>query len=134
IKWGKVSPAGLPFYSDLVNFFFDESALRYRCVVALKGNLDHARFEQDHDTWYYKMYFLLLRRLLVQQDGPYRVYLDVKDTNSSEKVQNLHDVLCNNMRDFSQNVLQRVQAVPSHEVQQIQLADLLTGAVAFANR
>src|SRR5438067_1126384 len=51
IKWGKVSPAGLPFYSDLVNFFFYESALSYRCVVALKGNLDHARFEQDHDTW-----------------------------------------------------------------------------------
>jgi hypothetical protein len=80
------------------------------------------------------MYYLLLRRLLTEKDNEYRVYLDIKDTNSASRVRTLHDVLCNAMRDFDHAVLKDVQALPSDEVQQIQLADLLSGAVAFAAR
>ena len=134
IKWGKVSPGKIDFYADILNFFFDESILRYRCVIAPKEGLRHGAFEQDHDTWYYKMYFLLLRRLLLERDNEYHVYLDIKDTKSAVKMRELHDMLCNQMHDFDQRILQRIQAVHSSEVQQIQLADLLTGLVSFAAR
>jgi hypothetical protein len=134
IKWGGVSPAHLDFYLDLVNFFFDDPRLKFRCVIAPKDALTHEVFGQDHDDWYYKMYFLLLRRLLEDRSHRYRIYLDVKDTKSGQKLRRLHDVLCNNMRDFSQEVLQQVQALHSHEVQQIQLADFLTGAVSYGAR
>jgi hypothetical protein len=134
LKWGKVSPAKVDYYADVVNYFFDESSLRFRCLIASKEGLRHGDFDQSHDSWYYKMYYLLLRRLLAERDNEYRIYLDIKDTNSAAKVRLLHDVLCNAMRDFNREVLKDVQALPSDEIQQIQLADLLSGAVGFAAR
>jgi len=134
MKWGKVSPAKADFYSDVVSAFFDERALGFRCVIAPKTALHHQAFSQDHDTWYYKMYFYLLRRLLSDRNNCYRVYLDIKDTNSAAKVRKLHEVLCHCMYDFDQRSLERVQAVHSDEVQLIQLADVLAGAVSYAVR
>jgi hypothetical protein len=64
----------------------------------------------------------------------YRIYLDVKDTRSAEKLRKLHDVLCNNVYDFDHEIITKVQTVRSHEVEQIQLADMLIGAVVYANR
>ena len=134
LKWKKISPAKVDYYSDVVNYFFDEPALRFRCLIASKAGLRHTDFDQSHDSWYYKMYYYLLRRLLNERDNEYRVYLDIKDTNSAAKVRMLHDVLCNAVHDFNHERLKDVQALPSDEVQQIQLADLLAGAVSFAAR
>lgn len=134
MKWGKVSPGKFDFYADIVSLFFDEPALGFRCVIAPKARLQHEAFSQDHDTWYYKMYYYLLRRLLADRSNRYRVYLDVKDTDSSGKIRKLHEVLCNFMYDFDRLVLDRVQAVHSHEVQLIQLADILAGAVSYSVR
>ncbi len=134
LKWGKISPAKIGYYTDVANYFFDEPSLRFRCLIASKEGLRHGDFDQSHDSWYYKMYYLLLRRLLAERDNEYRVYLDIKDTNSAAKVRLLHDVLCNSVRDFDRHVLQGVQALPSDEVQQIQLADFLSGAVSYASR
>jgi hypothetical protein len=134
VKWSKVSPAKKALYLDLVDYFFDDDDLHFRTlVVPDKSKLDHAAFGHDHDTWYFKMYFDMLKVLL----GPhseYRIYLDIKDTRSTAKLEKLHEVLCNNMYDFERKIIARVQAVRSHEVEQIQLADLLIGAVSYLNR
>ncbi len=79
------------------------------------------------------MYFQLIHPIL-RPDADYRIYLDIKDTRSGEKVAKLHDVLANNMYDFSREIVQRVQTVRSHESELLQLADLLIGAVSYANR
>ena len=42
--------------------------------------------------------------------------------------------LCNNMYDFSRQVIERLQLVHSHEIEQLQLADLLIGAIGYLNR
>lgn len=135
IKWTKVSPAKVDFYKDLLNFFFDEPALHFRAVVIKdKEQLDHSRFEnQDHDTWYYKMFFCLLN-VVFEPHSRYRIFLDKKDTRSGEKIMKLHDVLCNSKYDFSKEIIETVQSVHSHEVELLQLADLLIGAVGYANR
>ena len=134
IKWTKVSPAKQNFYMDVVDYFFAEPDLHFRAlIVPDKSKLVHGAFGQDHDTWYYKMYFDMLKVLFSPHDE-YRIYLDIKDTRSAEKIRKLHNVLCNNMYDFDKKIITRVQVVRSHEVEQIQLADLLIGAVAYVNR
>jgi hypothetical protein len=134
IKWTKVSQAKLALYCELFNYFFSEPDLHFRAlVVPDKSILRHDDFHQDHDTWYYKMYFDMLK-VIIRPDAEYQIFLDIKDTNSSSKVRELHEVLCNNMYDFDRNIIKSIQTVRSHEVQQIQLADLLIGAVGYANR
>jgi Protein of unknown function (DUF3800) len=134
IKWGSVSPANLPFFQDVVQFFFKHSELTFRCVIAPKGGLTHSAFGQIHDEWYYKMYFYLLRNLVTRRDHTYRIFIDVKDTASGKRNKKLHDVLCNNQYDFAQKRVEGVQALPSHEVQLMQVADLFSGAVSYSAR
>lgn len=133
IKWTKVSPGKQEFYLDLVDYFLKEDDLHFRGLVAEKEGLDHPKFEQDHDTWYYKMYFYLLKVILSPGDNFY-IYLDMKDTQSRKKITKLREVLCNNEYDFDRKIISRIQQVRSHEVEQVQLADLITGAVGYHNR
>lgn len=133
IKWSKVSPAKLPFYMEIIDYFFDDDDINFRTVVAPKGKLDHKSYDQTHDDWYYKMMFYLVRNILTPEASVH-IYLDKKDTRSGQKVEKLHDVLANNSYDFDRQIIRRVQIVESHHVNQLQLSDLLLGAVNYANR
>ncbi len=135
VKWTKVSPAKKGLYLDLVDYFFDDDDLHFRAlIVPDKSSLRHDAFPgQDHDTWYYKMYFDMLK-VIFRPDARYRVYLDIKDTRGAQKAAKLHEVLCNNMYDFSREVIERLQLVRSEEIEVLQLADLLIGAVSYLNR
>ncbi len=134
IKWTKVSPAKGQFYLDIIDYFFDDDDLHFRgLIIPDKSAINHAAYHQDHDQWYYKMYFNLIKVILDPQ-AQYRIYLDIKDTNGADKVRALHDVLANNMFDFSKQVVQRVQTVRSHEIEILQLTDLLLGAISYTNR
>ncbi|HEY1349410.1 MAG TPA: DUF3800 domain-containing protein [Ktedonobacteraceae bacterium] len=134
IKWTKVSPAKFLFYKDIIDYFFDNDDLHFRAlVIPDKTKLRHNDFSQDHDTWYYKMYFDLLKALL-SPSCQYRIYLDIKDTKSINKVKSLHEILCNSMYDFRHEIITRIQTTRSHEVEQLQLADLLIGAISYVNR
>lgn len=134
VKWVKVSPGQLGFYSALVDFFFDEPLLHFRgLVVPDKQALDHERFSQSHDGFYYKLWYLLLNRLIDPSDR-YRIFLDIKDTQGQRKIDKLHDVLCNANYDFDRAVIQSIELVHSHDVLLLQLADLLIGALAYFHR
>lgn len=134
IKWAKVSLAQQAFYMDIVDYFFDNDDLHFRAlIVPDKSKLRHEAFSQDHDSWYYKMYFDLLK-VLFEPRNEYNIYLDIKDSRSAVKVEMLHDTLCNNIYDFERKIIKRIQTVRSHEVEQIQLADLLIGIVSYVNR
>jgi hypothetical protein len=134
IKWTKVSPAKVNFYIDLIDYFLDDDDLHFRAlVVPDKAKLQHEYFHQSHDTWYYKMYFDLLKAILTPYDC-YRIYLDIKDTRSALKTRKLHEVLCNSIYDFRSQVIERLQIVRSNEVEVLQLADLLIGIITYVNR
>jgi hypothetical protein len=133
-KWSKVSPAQAAFYFALIDLFLDNERLRFRgLVVPDKSLLDHARFEQSHDEWYYKMYFTMLRPIFTAPHR-YRIYLDVKDTHGGPKTRKLHEVLANSLYDFDRECIERVQQMRSHESELLQLADVLIGALTYANR
>jgi len=130
----KGSPGKLSFYQALIDYFYNNEFLHFRAlVVPDKSTLRHNEFSQTHDDWYYKMYFDMLKIILSPTDH-YRIYIDIKDTHGGIKVRNLHDVLSNNMYDFNKEIIQKVQIIRSHEVEIIQLADLLIGAVSSINQ
>lgn len=133
-KWTKVSASKLSFYQDLLDYFFDDDHLHFRAlVVPDKSKLDHEAHQQTHDEWYYKMYFDLLK-VIIDPACRYHIYLDIKDTRSRLKVAKLHEVLRNAHYDFSRMIVERIQTVRSHEVELLQITDLLIGAVSYVNR
>ena len=134
IKWNKVSKGKLEFYMDVINYFFDNSDLHFRVlVVPNKSELKHEEFGHSHDTFYYKMYFNLLKTLF-EPDCEYNIYIDIKDTRGQKKVDKLHEVLCNNHYDFNRELIKKVQQVRSEEVELVALADLLIGAMSYLHR
>ena len=134
LKWTNISPSKLSLYQDLVNYYFDDDDLHFRAVIIPdKSKLNHERFHQTHDDWYYKMYFDMLKVIFNPSDN-YEVYIDIKDTNSYRKAQKLREVCCNSLYDFSHKVIKRIQPIRSEEVQIMQIVDILVGAVGYANR
>lgn len=134
VKWVKVSPAGLPFYQAMVDWFFDEPLLHFRGVVVPdKQLLRHEQFGQTHDQFYYKQWYLLLNRL-IDPSHRHRIFIDIKDTQGQRKVARLHEVLCNANYDFDRSVITSIEQVQSHDVPLLQLADLLIGALSYLHR
>lgn len=134
IKWTKVSKGRLDFYLDVIDYFFDDDDCHFRgLVVPDKTVLNHHNFGQTHDDWYYKMYFVMLKSIF-DPESKYRVYIDIKDTLGHEKISKLHDVVCNSHYDFSQHMIEKMQRIHSHEAEQLQVADLLIGALAYLHR
>lgn len=134
LKWTKVSPAKIDLYKDLVNYFFDDTNLHFRGVlIPNKRLLEHERFSQTHDTWYYKMYFEMLK-IVLSPTETYEVYIDIKDTHSAQRVKKLEEVCRNHTYDFSQKIIRRIQPIRSDEVQVMQLVDILAGAIGYENR
>lgn len=131
VKWTKASPSNVDLYLDILDYFFDDDDLHFRGVVIPdKSKLDHSRYGQTHDLWYYKMYFLLLRNIF-RRDSGYYVYIDIKDTHSAENARRLEDVCASDAYDFSHEIVRRVQPIRSEEVQLMQLVDILTGALTY---
>ncbi|MFL5384203.1 MAG: DUF3800 domain-containing protein [Longimicrobiaceae bacterium] len=134
VKWSKVSRGALPFYREYLDLFFDVPELSFRgLVIPNKEKLRHGDFGQSHDEWYYKMFYQTLEPI-VRREEQYRIFLDIKDTLSQRRVLKLRKVLNNKMRDFDQQIIAHIQHVRSDEVEQIQLADLLIGALGYAAR
>lgn len=133
IKWTKVSPSKLSFYIDLLNYFFDNPLLSFRAIIIQdKDKLSHDAFDQTHDDWYYKMYYLMLRNIINENDT--HIYIDIKDTNSNEKVIKLQRYICNSLLDFDRRKITKMQHIRSEESQVLQLVDLLIGALSYENR
>ena len=137
IKWTKVSKSKLDFYKECIGYFFDCKSLFFRAIIIDKNKLDHKKFNQTHDDFYYKMYWQMLKWFTEEpwhcgQGNKYHIYLDIKDTVGWKKVKKLHEILSKSNNNVNQ--IKRIQEVRSHEIVIMQITDLLIGAVAYANR
>jgi hypothetical protein len=135
LKWVSVSKSRQKFFLELIDYFFKTPSLNFRClVVDDKTKLNHHYFNQgSHDSFYYKMYFYMLRNIL-KAEHRYNIYLDIKDTRSAQKLAMLKNVLCNNVYDFTHQMIGNIQNIHSHESEILQLADLFIGAISYYNR
>ena len=133
LKWTTVSKGREDYFRDVLDYFFDDDDLHLRALLAPKDSLRHDHHGQTHDEWYYKMWFDVLKVLLAPEKR-FRIYFDYKDTQGTRRLKKLHEVLSNNLYDFSREIVERIQLVRSHEVDVMQLADFLIGIVCYANR
>ncbi|MEI6553556.1 MAG: DUF3800 domain-containing protein [bacterium] len=131
-KWTKISKSKENYYLDVVKYFFENDKLHFRAVVVPdKSVLNHLAFNQDHDTWYYKMFYILLN-ILLKAESKYSLYLDMKDTRSNLKVLELKRILnIANNDDFPVN---KAQQIRSHEVELMQVTDILLGSLSYSHR
>lgn len=134
MKWVKISEAKKQAYLELVNYFFAQNDLHFRVlIVDNKDAINHEQFHQTHDDWYYKMYFNMIKVIFNPSDR-YNIYLDIKDTKSKTKIRKLHEVLSNSMYDFSRQTISNMQVIRSHEVEIMQITDILIGAMSYVSR
>lgn len=133
IKWTKISNTNKQMYIDIINYFFDDDDINFRGYIANKEHLNHEKFNQTHDEWYYKMYFNMLKVLFNKKDK-YNIYVDIKDVHSYEHCQKLLKCCQNKSYDFDKNHILKIQPMRSNEIAIIQLADVLTGALCYRIR
>ncbi len=134
IKWKKVSKSRQELYNELIEYFFSCDYLSFRAVIIPdKKKLNHEKFCQSHNDFYYKMYFYLLRNILYK-DKQYNIYLDIKDTQGQHRIQKLREVLHNAHYCFDRNIIRQIQHIRSDEVAQLQLTDLFIGALSYYHR
>jgi len=124
IKWSNVSTSQYKFYKELLEYFFDTD-LRYRAVIVDKPMVNIEDYNGDYDTFYYKMYYYMLNHNKNSLYS-YNVYLDIKDTLSANKVNKLNGIL-----NTEYGVFRNVQNIHSRESLLMQIADLITGALAY---
>ena len=122
-KWTSVHQATYKVYAELVDWFF-MSDLEFRAVVVDKSQIDESRQDYTFNDFYYKMYFQLLHTK-VDFQNTYNVYMDIKDTCSSEKLSTLKRIMGYN------SSIGNLQFIRSHESVFIQLADVLMGAINY---
>ena len=135
LKWTKISPSRRDYFHEIVKYFFSENELHFRClVVSNKEKLNHSYYNKgSHDSFYYKMYFYLLRNIL-KPNNRYKIYLDIKDTRSQIRINKLTEILRSNFLDHEHELIDRIQQIRSSESEIIQLADFLLGSVAYRYR
>lgn len=129
IKWTKLSRSRMPLYKELIDYFID-SHMTYRAVTIInKQDLNHNVFNQTHSEFYYKSYYLVLKKIMNATDS-YKIYMDVKDTRGKEALEAFKEVF-ENSRELPLPFMQHIRA---DESQLLQLADLFTGAVSYKMR
>ena len=127
-KWTRVSPSRLPFYLDMVNLFFGSDDMRFRCLVLPANQLDAIRFHDgDNELMFYKFYYQLLHHWILDFNT-YRVFTDLRTNRVKQRLERLRQILDNSNR-FAD--VASVQALPSEQLDLLQLADLLIGAVGY---
>lgn len=126
-KWNRVSPSKADFYLDLVHLFF-QTQMRFRTIVLPARDMDAITFHKaDNELMFYKFYYQLLHHW-IEDFNRYRIFVDLKTNRVFGRPRVLREVLDNS--NLTSQVLD-VQALPSEELDLLQLTDVFIGAVGY---
>lgn len=134
IKWVKVSKSKVDMYKELIDLFFQFDYVYFRAVIVdQKKELIFEPGKPSFEDLYYRIYYLLLKEI-IDINYQYSIYVDIKDTKGSEKINKLQKVLNRTLYDFVDRTVSKIQLTRSDQVDIMGLNDLLIGAVSYKNR
>lgn len=139
IKWNKAHQRGIyPFYADLIDFFFRTNWLAFHCIIVRKGMVDRSFHDNDYDLARRKHFTKMLSNKIgkcikahPKRDCSFRVVVDPIASRYEKADEAVHIIGNNQIKQD----LGKVKAIESFvtrdskESEQIQLCDLLLGAV-----
>ncbi len=134
LKWSKICKTNYELYKDVINYFFIDDDLACRTLlVKNKHDLKFTKRNTKSDFYYKMMYFLIIK--FINPHKQYNIYLDIKDTNSSDRINNLKQYLNRTKLDYNvTNTITKIQTIRSYESCILQLSDILLGAIMYANK
>jgi len=132
IKWTKTGNKFFDFYQRLIDYFILNDDMKYRCIVVDKKVIDYERFHNnDEELAFFKFYYLMLKQRLMDRKQ-YYVFLDKKPTRDQNRARALHSYLKSFILLCRQACsIKHLQAYHSHDILLLQIADYLTGLVAY---
>jgi len=133
LKWHKVSEKTEKLYLDIITYFFSQDDLKFRAIIINKKTIDNNKFSQTDDDFYYKMFFTMLRYMIIPTNS-YNIYPDIKDTNSYYKHQILLNYLRNDFFDYNKKTIKKNQPIRSYESLLLQVTDIIIGALSYYYR
>lgn len=127
-KWQKVSPSRLAFYNALIDWFFEQGDnLRFRCIAVERQKVNLLKYhDSDQELGFYKFYYQMLHHWILDCNE-YAVFCDFKCNREPDRLHVLER--CLKTTNLSSHI-SSVQSIRSKESVLVQLADVLTGAVA----
>lgn len=138
-KWKKVNSArNLPFYEELISYFFQRKWLAFHCLVVRKDAVLKELHKNDWDLARRKHFTMLLTnkmkkalRRFPNREHEFRVYVD-PIASRYDKADEAVEVISNNVLNQEFRGRKPVKSVitrDSKDTPAIQLCDLLLGAV-----
>lgn len=127
-KWQKVSPSRQAFYNELIDWFFEQGDnLRFRCIAVERQKVNLLKYhDSDQELGFYKFYYQMLHHWILDCNE-YAVFCDFKSNREPDRLHVLQR--CLETTNLSSHITS-VQSIRSKESVLVQLADVLTGAVA----
>jgi len=132
LKWTKVNKNYSSFYKGIMDFVLKTEDLNFRCIIVDKSKVDYSKYhENDTELAFFKFYYLMLRSRLLDNNS-YYIFLDKKPTRDKNRARALLSFLSSYvlLRRKECNI-EHLQAYDSKDNIHIQLADFLTGLVAY---
>lgn len=127
-KWGNVSKNKISFYKALIDLFFEQKEVMFRCVVIDAFEVDNDRYnDSDQELGYYKFYYQLLHNWLDSKND-YYVFTDFKTNKERDR---LHELQRITNRSLYGSRIKILQAIDSKESLILQLQNILMGTVAY---
>ena len=127
MKWRKVSPSKVGFYTDLIDLFMSFGLdLRFRCIAVERKAMNLGLHDGDAELGFYKFYYQVLHHWILDLNE-YTIFCDLKLNRDRTRLATLKRVLNNANRT---SIIRDVQSVPSAEVVLLQLCDVLLGAAS----
>ena len=127
MKWRKVSPSKVDFYTDLIDLFMSFGLdLGFRCIAVEHTAMNLGLHNGDAELGFYKFYYQVLHHWILDRNE-YTVFCDLKRNRDRTRLATLERVLNNANRT---SIVRDVQSLPSPEVVLLQLCDVLLGAAS----